>query len=266
LKKYRMNFSAFKNGMWFIHGMNNSTTDTFYWDLLKATWTTVELTLLCMPIAAAGGLALALGRRSRQWLIAWPSMAYIEFVRGTPLLVQLTFVYYSLPMIGIQLDEWFPVHSNPDYFNQLLSWNAFWVGVACLSGNYAAYEAEIHRAALQAVEPGQREAALSLGFSEARTFFTVVLPQALRIATPPMMNDLTAMLKDCSLLSTISVLELMTFLTGKGKQGPMMKMMFIGAVIYLALSLCCSALGRWIERKLMPPGSPPLKLAGPQKR
>jgi polar amino acid transport system permease protein len=77
-----------------------------------------------------------------------------------------------------------------------------------------------------------------------------------------MMNDMTAMLKDCSLLSTISVIELLNYLQSQGRQGNMMKMLFIAAIIYLILSLLCSLLGRWIEKKLTPPGSPELKGVG----
>ena len=212
-----------------------------------------------MPLAATFGLVLALLRRSKNPLISWPSVAYIEVVRGTPLLVQLCFVYFSLPIAGQWLDEKFPSASHPDFFMGLLTWDNFWVGVACLSGNYAAYEAEIHRAALSAVDIGQREAALSLGLSERQAFLHVVLPQSLRISIPPMMNDMTAMLKDCSLLSTISVIELLNYLQGQGRQGNMMSMLALAALIYLILSLGCSLLGRWIERKLTPPGAPELK-------
>ena len=220
---------------------------------------TVLLTGMCMPLAATFGLLLALLRRSQNQLVAWPAVVYIELVRGTPLLVQLAFVYFSLPMAGQWLDTKFPLQDHPDFFMRMLTWDNFWVGVACLAGNYAAYEAEIHRAALSAVDGGQREAALSLGLSERQAFLHIILPQALRISVPPMMNDMTAMLKDCSLLSTISVIELLNYLQSQGRQGNMMEMLAIAALIYLILSLACSVLGRWIERKLTPPGAPELK-------
>src|SRR6185436_14886395 len=104
--------------------------------------------------------------------LAWPAALYIEAVRGTPLLVQIFLGYFSLPQLG----QWL----NTDLFTL----DKFVVGVLCLAGNYAAYEAEIHRAGLQAIDKGQREAALSIGMSEGQSFFRVVLPQAFRIVVP----------------------------------------------------------------------------------
>lgn len=224
--------------------------------LVKACGYTLLLTALSMPLAVAVGLALALMRRSKSWWWRWPASVYIEVIRGTPLLVQLYLVYYSLPLLGIWLAQatgWV----NADWF----IWHNLLVGVLCLAGNYAAYEAEIHRAGLDAVDPGQREAALSIGMSEQQAFYRVVLPQAFRIIIPPVINDLIAMLKDSCLVSIIGVSELLNVAMGIGKSRfNMPQMLVVAAVFYLAMSLPCYFLGKWVERRLKAKGAPELHL------
>jgi len=216
---------------------------------LTATGNTLLLTLLSMPLAVCLGLALALMRSSRHRWLSWPASVYIEVVRGTPLLVQLYLVYFSLAQLG--------VHWGTD----LLTFDAFYVGVACLAGNYAAYEAEIHRAGLQAIDKGQREAALSIGMSERQSFFRVVLPQAFRIVIPPVINDLIAMLKDSCLVSVIGVQELLTVAQSVGKsRAAVAEMLVVAAIFYLALSLPCYYLGKYIENRLKARGMPELHL------
>ena len=212
--------------------------------LLYAARYTLYLTALSMPLAVIFGLFLALMRSSRFKLLSIPASIYVEVVRGTPLLVQLYLVYYSLPQIGQYFDT------------DKLTLDNFFVGVICLAGNYAAYESEIHRAGLQAIDKGQREAALSIGMSERQSFFRVVLPQAFRIIVPPIINDLIAMLKDTCLVSVISVSELLNVATGIGKTtGTVAQMLIAAAVIYLILSLICYVFGKWVESKLKVAGA-----------
>ncbi len=202
-----------------------------------------------MPLATCAGLVLALMRMSpRRWL-SWPSAAYIELIRGTPLLVQLFLVYFSLAQLGNSLNT------------TLLTLNPFTTGVLCLSGNYAAYQAEIHRAGLEAVDKGQREAALSIGLSEWQAFILIVLPQAFRIVVPPVINDLIAMLKDSCLVSVIGVQELLERARSIGKErDTVAQMLVVAAVIYLVMSLACYALGKYFEARLRARGAPELHL------
>ncbi|MCK6473303.1 MAG: amino acid ABC transporter permease [Planctomycetes bacterium] len=210
-----------------------------------------------MPLAVTFGLLLALMRMSRHRWMRWPAAAYIELTRGTPLLVQIFLVYYTLPGLGRWIHETILPGIDPGF----LTWPSFAVGVLCLAGNYAAYEAEIHRAGIQAVDPGQREAALALGMSPIQAFCIVVLPQSLRIVVPPIVNDLIAMLKDTSLVMTISVAELMYTATAIGRSKFIIpKMMLVAAAIYLVLSLVCYALGKWAERRLSFEGAPKVKV------
>jgi len=217
--------------------------------LVKAMGYTLALTLLSMPLALALGLALALMRLSKRAWLSWPAVCYIELMRGTPLIVQVFLIYFSLPVLGQSLGT------------ELLTWPKFFVGVFCLTLNYAAYEAEIHRAGLQAVDKGQREAASSLGLSETQGFFLVVLPQALRIIVPPVINDLISMLKDSSIVSVIGVAELLCVAQALGRSSASTaQMLVIAAFFYLLLSLVCGSLGKWAEARLIVREAPELKL------
>jgi His/Glu/Gln/Arg/opine family amino acid ABC transporter permease subunit len=225
--------------------------------LLKAARYTLYLTALSMPLAVAFGLVLALMRLSRFKLISWPASLYVEVIRGTPLLVQLYIVYYSLPQVG----QWLDAKFDADRFGDMLTLDNFIVGVICLAGNYAAYEAEIHRAGLQAIDKGQREAALSIGMSERQSFFHVVLPQAFRIVVPPIINDLIAMLKDSCLVSVIGVGELLFVAQGIGKSRfNMPQMLVAAAVIYLILSLVCYVFGKWVEGRMRVRGAAEIQI------
>lgn len=218
-------------------------------DLIAAAKNTLLLTAISMPLAVCAGLFLALCRMSNKRLLSWPAIAYIETIRGTPLLVQMYLIFYSLPQFGNAMGT------------EALNWPPFAVGVLCLAGNYAAYESEIHRAGLQAVDRGQREAALSIGMTERQAFFLVTLPQAFRIVVPPIINDLIAMLKDSSLASAITVQELMyraDFISRSRSNTA--EMYVVAALIYLVMSLVCGALGKYVERRLKAPGMPELHL------
>jgi polar amino acid transport system substrate-binding protein len=208
--------------------------------LLKGAWWTLLLTALSMPIALAFGLALALMSMSKRWWVRWPARFYIQVIRGTPLLVQIFVIFFSLPLLGHALG-----------LGNLLTWPAFAVGVLCLSANYAAYEAEIHRAGIEAVPKGQRLAALALGMTERQAFFHVVLPQSFRIILPPVINDLVSMLKDSCLVSVVGVSELLFVAGSVGKATFLYgQMLLAAAAIYLVLSLAADRFGRYLEARL----------------
>ncbi|GBR03844.1 amino acid ABC transporter permease [Acetobacter oeni LMG 21952] len=144
----------------------------------------------CAMVLAVGmGLALALTRRyGPSWLAALATL-YVEIVRGTPLLIQILFIFYGLPSIGIRLSP-------------------FVAGVIGLGMNYAAYEAENYRAGLQSVARGQMEAATALNMTHLQALRYVVVPQAFRVVVPVMTNDFISLLKDSSLVSIITLTEL----------------------------------------------------------
>jgi polar amino acid transport system substrate-binding protein len=219
-------------------------------ELAVATSTTVVLTAISMPLAVLFGLFLALMERSARRSLQRPARVYIQVVRGTPLLVQIFLVYYTLPVIGEALG-----------LGDALVWPAFAVGIFCLAGNYAAYEAEIHRAGLDAVPRGQREAALSLGMTPWQSLRLVELPQSFRIILPPIINDLVAMIKDTSLVYVIGVRELTAVALGLGKARLIVpQMLVVAAAFYLVVSLVADAFGKRIEAGLRRRGTPKLVL------
>ncbi len=155
----------------------------------RAALMTVAVSACAMVLAVAWGLVLALGRRYGSWPLRMAATCYIEVVRGTPLLIQILFIFYGLPSLGVRLDP-------------------FLAGVVALGLNYAAYEAENYRAGLQSVPHGQMEAALALNMTQAQAVRHVVVPQAFRFVVPVMTNDFISLLKDSSLVSVITLTEL----------------------------------------------------------
>jgi polar amino acid transport system substrate-binding protein len=194
---------------------------------------TVVISTLAMLLAVAGGLVLSVARRYGGPVARGLAGLYVEVFRGTPVLLQLYVLYYGLAPI--------------------LTLDAFTAAVVGLGMNYAAYESELYRAGLDAVPVGQSEAALSLGMSRTLTFRRIILPQALRVALPGMANDFIALLKDSSLVSVITVVELtkqMT-ITAVDVRGWLLPGLLCAA-LYLALSYPLARLARRLERRLEP--------------
>lgn len=157
--------------------------------LLQGAVVTVEVTVLSFLLSSVIGLALALMRLSPVKAVSAAGATVVNIIRGLPIIVQLFYIYFVLPDVGIQL-------------------TAFQAGVIGLGIAYSAYQAENFRAGIEAVDPGQREAAQAMGMRGALIMRRVILPQAFRIALPPYGNTLVMMLKDSSLVSTITVAEM----------------------------------------------------------
>lgn len=157
--------------------------------LLKGAVVTVEVTVLSFLLSSVIGLGLALMRLSPVKAVSAAGATIVNIIRGLPIIVQLFYIYFVLPDIGIQL-------------------TAFQAGVIGLGIAYSAYQAENFRAGIEAVDPGQREAAQAMGMRGTLIMRRVVLPQAFRIALPPYGNTLVMLLKDSSVASTITVAEI----------------------------------------------------------
>lgn len=198
--------------------------------LVQAAGITIVLSCLAMGLAAALGIAIATGRVYGGKLTRALLTGYVELMRGTPLLLQLFVLYYGIA--------------------EVVRLPAFAAALFGLALNYAAYESEIYRGALEAVPQGQLEAARLLGLSEPKVLALVRAPQAFRFALAPMTNDFVALLKDSSLVSVLTVMELtkqtQIFATNIGSWViPGM----LCAALYLAMSLPLAALARRLERR-----------------
>jgi polar amino acid transport system substrate-binding protein len=198
---------------------------------LEAAWVTLELSVLAFLLAVPVGVALAVARVYGARPIAGAARLYIELFRGTPVLLQLFVLYYGLASV--------------------ISLGPVQAAVLGLGLNYGAYEAEVYRGALLAIPRGQSEAARALGFGPAQTLLHVLLPQALRLALPPMTNDFVSLLKDSSLVSVITVIELTKRMTiaAVDMRGWLIPGLLCAA-LYLALSFPLSELARRLERRL----------------
>lgn len=187
------------------------------------------------------GTLMATMRMSKIPPLRWLAVAYIEFVRGTPLMVQLMFIFYGLPMIGIQIPDisWIPNFSR------------FAAGIVAMSMNSCAYVAEIIRSGIQAVDYGQTEAARSVGFSSGEAMCLVVLPQAIKNILPALGNEFVTVIKESSIVSVIGIADLM-FRTQDAiaLSYKSLECLAVAAVIYFILTFISGRLVSLAERKL----------------
>lgn len=224
----------------------------YEWD--TTTWLTYTTSILpiiligltvTLKAAAAGfaialvlGLVFALLRRSRVRMISWSTALIVEFLRDTPLLVQLFFLYYVLPDFGIVLP-------------------AFLTGALALGLQYAAYTSEVYRGGIEAVHHGQWEAATALNLTHMQTYRDIIIPQAIPRIVPAMGNYLVAMIKETPVLSVVTVLEMMGLanMIGERTFEYLVPLTLVG-LIFLLLTIICSAGLSRLQRALPKAGIP----------
>ena len=205
--------------------------------LLKSAGMTVLLSCLAFPLAVCIGLAVAVGRMYGPVWLRPLLTAYVEVLRGTPLMLQLYAIFFLLPKIGLALP-------------------ALVAAVIGLALNYSAYESEIYRAGLKAVPLGQFEASLSLGLSKWQALRHILVPQAVRIVMPPVTSDFIALFKDTSVCSAITVIELTKRYSVLAlSTGRIVELAVVTALLYLCMSWPLALLSRWFERRLERPAA-----------
>jgi polar amino acid transport system permease protein len=200
--------------------------------VLEGAGATILVSVVSIVIATILAVLGATGRLSPNPVLNAIASFYVSLIRGTPLLLQIYFMYYALPQIGVVLP-------------------AMIAGITALSLNYGAYLTEVFRAGIQAVPRGQREAAQALGMPERLLMRRIVLPQATRIVIPAIGNDFIAMLKDSSLVATITVHETLFMAQRIGRTAfePTAALIIAGAV-YWALTIFFSLFQERLERRL----------------
>ncbi|MCK9485981.1 MAG: ectoine/hydroxyectoine ABC transporter permease subunit EhuD [Dehalococcoidia bacterium] len=200
--------------------------------LLEGLVTTVQATLLGITLAMVLGLVLAMLRRSEVRAISWPTAWVVEFIRSTPLLVQLYFLYFVGPTFGLTM-------------------GALTTGVLGLGLHYATYTSEVYRAGIESVPRGQWEASTALNLSPVTTWGRVVLPQAIPVVIPALGNYLIAMFKDVPLLATITVLDVLGEARAVGAQSfRYLEPYTLAGLLFLAVSIPASILVRQLEVRL----------------
>ncbi|MFL9929174.1 amino acid ABC transporter permease [Paraburkholderia sp. RL18-103-BIB-C] len=217
-----------------------------YWnDFVRASWLTLQVTLLAFVLAMLLGLLTALASSSRVGLLQAIARVYIEAIRNTPVLLQIFIVFFGLPSLGITL-------------------NAYTAGVIALGVNVGAYLAEVFRAGIQSVPRGQLEAASILGLERSQIFIEVVLPQAARAVYPAIVNNLIQLLLGTSLLSAIALPELSGTATVINARTLLYIQTFsITLIAYLFLSNLLSWLAGQIGVRVF---HPPLVMKKPRRR
>lgn len=187
-------------------------------EMFTATLMSLQIFFFTLIVSLPLGLLVALGRMSKLKIVNLPVRFYILIMRGTPLMLQLLFMFYALkPLLGIQLDR------------VLAAEVAFAL-------NYAAYFAEIYRGGLESIPNGQREAAKVLGYTKSQAFFHIVLPQVIKRITPPMGNEFITLVKDTSLAQVIGVVELLKVTSQWVASAVDMTPLVIAGLFYLVMN------------------------------
>lgn len=201
--------------------------------LLKGMGVTIEVTVISLIIAMAIGLVLGVFSITKSKVLRTISTAFVDIIRGTPLLVQILFIYFGLPsVIDINL-------------------TAFAAGVIAITVNAAAYLIEIFRAGINSIDKGQMEAGRTIGFSYSETMRLIILPQAIRRMIPAFVNQFIVSIKDTSLLSAIGVAELT--LSGQSIYAANFRafeILFAVGVLYFIIIYSLTLFSRWLEGRL----------------
>ena len=200
--------------------------------MLEGTVTSLQVFFLTLIFSLPLGFVVAKGRMSRDFLLRGIVNLYIQIMRGTPLILQLIFVYFA------------------PYYVIGMSYDRFTAVIVAFVLNYSAYFAEIYRSGLQSIEKGQYEASKVLGFSKAHTFFYIVLPQVIKRILPSLGNEVVTLVKDTALAQTIGVSEL--FRVAQNAASRMFSTMpiFIAGVFYFVMNYIVSKLFDFFEKKL----------------
>lgn len=213
----------------------------FRWDiiweyaplLLKGTLWTILISIVSIALGSIVGLFIGFGKMSTRWYLTYPMASYINFFRGTPLILQIFLVHFGMvPLI-------------------FGSTNAILAAILALSLNSAAYTAEIYRAGIQSIDRGQREAAQSLGMTTFQTMRYIILPQAVRRMIPAFGNEFIVLIKDSSLVAVIAAPELMYWSNAmRGQYYRVWESYLTAALIYFILTYSLNKLLAYMERKV----------------
>ena len=213
----------------------------YYRFFLEGVSNTLIISIFTVLFGTILGVLMAMARMSKFKPLKWLATAYIEFFRGTPLMVQLMFIFYGLPMIGVTFPK---ISFIPDF-------DRFAAGVVAMSLNSCAYVAEIIRSGIQAVDVGQMEAARSLGFHHREAMTLVILPQAVRNILPALGNEFVTIIKESSIVSVISIADLMFRAKGIiAKTYSSLECLAVVAIIYFLLTFLGGRLISLMERRM----------------
>lgn len=200
--------------------------------MLEGTLTSLRIFFLTLIFSLPLGFVVAKGRMNRNWLLRSIVNLYIQIMRGTPLILQLIFVYFApFYVFGVSYDRFTAV-------------------IIAYVVNYSAYFAEIYRSGLQSIEKGQYEASRVLGFSKAHTFFFIVLPQVIKRILPSLANEVITLVKDTALAQTIGVAELFRVAQNASAREFSTVPIFVAGIFYFVMNFIVSKVFDLFEKKL----------------
>lgn len=200
--------------------------------MLNGMGTTLSIFFLTLAFSVPLGMLVALGRMSKRRVVRAPISLYIYLMRSTPLMLQIMFIYFLLPMV---------LPFRVDRFCAVIF--AFVI-------NYAAYFAEIFRSGIQSIPRGQHEAAQVLGYTRGQTFFRIVLPQVAKRVLLPVCNEVITLIKDTALASTVAVVDLMTVAKKQVSSSSSIEPYLVAILMYLILNGVAEQLCKLAERKM----------------
>ena len=198
--------------------------------MLEGLGITLEVFIITLALSLPVGLMLALARISNCKPLSFIVETYIWLMRGTPLMLQLLFVYYALPSVGIKMSD-------------------MTAALLAFSLNYAAYFAEIFRSGIQSIERGQYEAAKCLGFSYIQTMRRIIIPQMIKRVLPPISNETITLVKDTSLIYVLAMNDLLRVARSIVQREFDMTPFIIAGIFYLGMTLVLTAIFKNLEKK-----------------
>lgn len=198
--------------------------------LLEGAGMTVKIFAFTLVLSIPLGMLVSVGRMSKKWYVRGPVSLYIYVMRGTPLMLQILFIYFALL--------------------KLLGIDRFPAVIIAFTVNYAAYFAEIFRGGILAVPNGQREAAQVLGYKKGQTFFRIIFPQVVKNVILPVTNEVITLVKDTALASTVAVAELMTLAKKQVTGSSSIEPYVVAIIFYLILNGIAEQACKYVERKL----------------
>ncbi len=200
--------------------------------MIDGAGTTLSIFFLTLLLSVPLGMLVALGRMSKRRIVRTPISFYIYIMRSTPLMLQIMFIYFLLPMIlPFRVDR-------------------FWAVIFSFVINYAAYFAEIFRSGIQSIPQGQYEAAKVLGYTKEQTFFRIILPQVIKRVLLPVCNEVITLIKDTALASTVAVVDLMTVAKKQVSSSSSIEPYLVAIIMYLILNGVAEQLCKLAERKM----------------
>ena len=226
VKDFHANPEAVKNYFAMLHAMLNGSL------------TTLSIFFLTLLFSIPLALIVAFGRMSKNRALSGVTNIFLLIIRGTPLMLQLLTVYFVPKLIAVK------------FFHSPINWSSYIAAIVAFSINYSAYFAEIYRGGIESIPHGQYEAANVLGYTGSQTFFRIVLPQVVKRIVPAMGNEVITLVKDTSLVTILSVQELMYFAKSSSNRMVSFTPLLIAGVFYFVMNWLVSLVFAKLEKKL----------------